>query len=110
MKSLIILQRMSRIHELELARQHQLHQTELIKRDEDARRLKVRALTLRDNNATLQENVSQKDSYYRQWVKQRDQLRAELDEAREMIRSHETRAKKQNVELTSLKVCHGVRT
>lgn len=110
MKSLMILQRMSRIHELELARQYQLHQTELIKRDEDARRLKVRALTLRDSNATLQDNVSQKDSYYRQWIKQRDQLRAELDEARDMIRSHEARAKKQNVEMTSLKVGYKART
>src|SRR5687767_10259939 len=95
---------MSRIHDLELARQRRLHQTELVKRDEDARRLKLKTVALRDDNAALKENLSQKDSYYRQWIKQRDQLRAELDEARDMIRSHETRAKKQNLEMTNLKV------
>lgn len=95
---------MARIHNLELARQQGLHQTELIKRDEAARRLKLRTLALKDSNATLKGNLSQKDSLQQQWIKQRDQLRAELDEAKEIIRSHETRARKQNVELTTLKV------
>ncbi|KAK0386692.1 hypothetical protein NLU13_6526 [Sarocladium strictum] len=95
--------RMSRIHDLELARQQRLHQTELIKRDEDARRLKLKTIALRDDNAALKDSLSQKESYYRQWIKQRDQLRAELDEARDMIRSHEARAKKQTLEMTSLR-------
>lgn len=95
---------MSRIHDLELTRQRRLHQTELVKRDEDARRLKLRAITLQDDNAALKENISKKESYHRQWIKQRDQLRAELDEARDMIRSHESRAKKQTLEASNLKV------
>jgi hypothetical protein len=95
----------SRIHDLELVRKRRLHQTELIKRDEDARKLKLKTLTLRDENAELKDNVSQKDYYYRQWIKKRDQLRAELDEARDIIRNNETRAKKQALEMTNLKVC-----
>jgi hypothetical protein len=100
-----LIQRVSRIHDLELTRQRRLHQTELIKRDEDARRLKLRAITLKDDNVTLKEHLTQKDSYQRQWIKQRDQLRTELNEAREMIRSHETRSRKQTLDVTALKVC-----
>ena len=93
-----------RIHELELTRQHRLHQTELIKRDEDARRLKLRTLTLRDENASLKDSLAHKDVHQRQWIKQRNQLRSELDDAKDLIRGHEARARKQTIELTTLKV------
>lgn len=98
------MQRKTRIHELELKRRDNIHKTDSIGRDEEARLLKLKLLALRDDNATLKDKILQKDARITALTKQGDQVRVELDEGKEAARAQETRMKKQGLELANLKV------
>ena len=97
-------QRLRRIHELDLNRQNTLHQVDLVNRDEEARRLKLRALTLRNENAILKDKISQKETRLLSIATQDDLVRTELADAQEQARTQEARLKKGNMEITNLKV------
>ncbi|KAJ4855483.1 uncharacterized protein T069G_11041 [Trichoderma breve] len=55
------------------------HKTDLISRDEDARRLQLRVLLLRDENTRLQDKCTAKDEEIKALSRDGDQLRVELD-------------------------------
>lgn len=95
---------MARIHELELLRQEALHKTDSITRDEEARLLQLRVLTMRDENASLQEKLGQRDFKISTLTRNTDQIRIDLDDSKQTIRSQEARLKKQDLDMTSLKV------
>lgn len=95
---------MAHIHNLGLKYQNGIHQTELVSRDEEARRLKLRVLSLRDENAMIKDKLLQKDARITSSSKQGDQVRAKLDDAKETARSQEARLKKQAMEINNLKV------
>lgn len=95
---------MARISDLSMAHQDNIHQIDLVNRDEEARRLKLRLLSLRDENALLKDKVSQRDSRLKLLVRQGDDVQAELEEARENAKLQDARLKKQTNELTALKV------
>lgn len=99
-----LFQRLARIHELELLRQDALHKTESITRDEEARLLQLRLLTMRDENASLREKLGQKDFKISTLIRDSDQIRIDLDDRRQIIRAQEARLKKQDVDRASLKV------
>ncbi|KAK9444529.1 Rossmann-fold NAD(P)(+)-binding protein [Metarhizium brunneum] len=96
-------ERLARIHELELLRQDALHKTESITRDEEARLLQLRLLTMRDENASLREKLGQKDFKISTLIRDSDQIRIDLDDRRQIIRAQEARLKKQDVDRASLK-------
>ncbi|KJK89758.1 hypothetical protein H633G_06375 [Metarhizium anisopliae BRIP 53284] len=96
-------ERLARIHELELLRQDALHKTESITRDEEARLLQLRLLTMRDENASLREKLGQKDFKISTLIRDSDQIRIDLDDSRQIIRAQEARLKKQDVDRASLK-------
>ncbi|KND88972.1 hypothetical protein TOPH_06383 [Tolypocladium ophioglossoides CBS 100239] len=96
-------ERKTRIHELELKRRDNIHKTDSISRDEEARLLKLKLLALRDDNATLKDKISQKDARINALTNQSDQVRVELDESKQAARAQETRMKKQDLELANLK-------
>ncbi|KAK0755551.1 hypothetical protein N5P37_011953, partial [Trichoderma harzianum] len=73
-------QRTTRLHALDLEYQQNRHKTDLISRDEDARRLQLRVLLLRDENARLQDKCAAKDEEIKDLSRDGDQLRVELDE------------------------------
>lgn len=73
-------QRTTRLHALDLEYQQNRHKTDLISRDEDARRLQLRVLLLRDENTRLQDKCAAKDEEIRALSRDGDQLRVELDE------------------------------
>ncbi|GJN86666.1 hypothetical protein PLIIFM63780_010247 [Purpureocillium lilacinum] len=95
-------ERTTRIHQLELRRRDNIHKTESIGRDEEARRLKVRALAMRDDTAALKEKITQKDAKIMALKKQSDAVRVELDDAKRAARAQEARLKKQDIELANL--------
>jgi len=101
---LTAMQRTTRIHQLELRRRDNIHKTESIGRDEEARRLKLRALATRDDTAALKEKITQKDAKIMALKKQSDAVRVELDDAKRAARAQETRLKKQDIELANLQV------
>ncbi|UNI15617.1 21S rRNA (uridine(2791)-2'-O)-methyltransferase [Purpureocillium takamizusanense] len=95
-------ERTTRIHQLELRRRDNIHKTESIGRDEEARLLKLRTLAMRDETAALKEKITQKDAKIMALKKQSDAVRVELDDAKRAARSQETRLKKQDIELANL--------
>lgn len=95
---------MARIHELELLRQEALHKTESITRDEEARLLQLRLLTMRDENADLRDKIGERDFKIRIMTRDTDLLRLELDGSKQTIRGQNTRLKKQDIDMASLKV------
>ncbi|ROV95723.1 hypothetical protein VMCG_07609 [Cytospora schulzeri] len=72
-------QRAEAIHQLDLKYRGAMHQTDLVLKDEEARRLKLRLLVIRDEADTLRDQLADKDNRIRQLSKQYDDLRAQLD-------------------------------
>jgi hypothetical protein len=96
--------RTSRIHELELKHRDGLNRIELIHRDEGTRRLKLKLIRLRDDNALLEDRLQQNDTTKRAIAKQHELTREELRTAQQSARSQEAKLKKQAEELKNLKV------
>ncbi|KAM5352161.1 hypothetical protein ACJ41O_004884 [Fusarium nematophilum] len=76
---------------------------DLTQRDEEARLLKLRLLTLRDENASLKDRLVQRDAHVEQLTKQSNDAHAELRETREQIKTQEMLVRKQDNELVALK-------
>ncbi|KAH7148966.1 FtsJ-like methyltransferase-domain-containing protein [Dactylonectria macrodidyma] len=94
---------MARISDLYMGHQDNIHNIDLVNKDEEARRLKLRLLSLRDENALLKDRVAQRDSRLNLFVRQGSEVQAELEEARENAKLQDARLKKQTNELTALK-------
>lgn len=94
------------IHNLELQHQHGKSQADLLIKDEDIRRLKLRILMLRDENIILRDEIAQNSESNSKMSAQREELRAELEAKIEVVRSQEKQLKKQEREFSNLKVCH----
>ncbi|KAL6854659.1 hypothetical protein J3F83DRAFT_754373 [Trichoderma novae-zelandiae] len=73
------IERTTRLHELDLQHQQNIHKTDLISRDEAARRLQLRLLLLQDEKAQLQDKCAAKDAEIKALSQDGDQLRVELD-------------------------------
>ncbi|KAI9167306.1 hypothetical protein HJFPF1_03432 [Paramyrothecium foliicola] len=95
---------MSQIHDLEMKYQRGVHQTEMVHRDEDARRYKLRALSLRDENATLKDGAVHHKSQISQLKKHASRLQAQLDEAVAASSAYDARIKSQTDENARLKL------
>ncbi|KAM0542020.1 hypothetical protein ACHAPJ_012995 [Fusarium lateritium] len=96
-------ERSARINELELKHQGSIHQMDLTGRDEEARLLKLRLLTLRDENASLKDRLVQRDALVKQLTKQGNDAHAELAETKEKLKVQEMQLRKQGNELEGLK-------
>ncbi|KPM44610.1 hypothetical protein AK830_g1943 [Neonectria ditissima] len=96
-------ERVARIGDLAMNHQENVHKIDLVNKDEDSRRLKLRVLSLRDENALLKDKVAQRDSRLSLLDRQGDNVLAELEEARENAKLQDARLKKQANELAALK-------
>ncbi|KAI0206719.1 hypothetical protein F4808DRAFT_405045 [Astrocystis sublimbata] len=96
-------QRIQLIHDLELKHQKNTHDTDILVKDEDVRRLRVRILLLRDENAALQDQVDLNDSANTKLASRCDSLNAELEAKVDMVRSQEEELRKQEREYISLR-------
>lgn len=97
-------QRVARINELELKHQGNVNQMELTGRDEEARLLKLRLLTLRDENASLKDRLVQRDALVKQLSKQSSDTQAELKTSKSKLKAQDTQIRKQSNALEDLKV------
>ncbi|EEU45365.1 uncharacterized protein NECHADRAFT_104389 [Fusarium vanettenii 77-13-4] len=95
-------ERIARINELELKHQGKSHQMDLTNRDEQARLLKLRLLTLRDENALLKDRLIQRDAMVKQLSKQKEDSHAERFENKKKIEDRDVRLMKQDKELAAL--------
>lgn len=95
---------MARLSDLSLNHQKNVHKIEMVNRDEETRRLKLRLLSLRDERASLKDKLAQKESRISLLAGQGDEVQTELEEAREKLRTQDVKFKKQSNELATLKV------
>ncbi|KAF5699781.1 hypothetical protein FGLOB1_11177 [Fusarium globosum] len=96
-------ERAARISDLELRHQENVHQIDLTGRDEEARLLKLRLLTLRDENSSLKDRLVQRDALVKQMTKKGKDVHVELAEAKEKLKAQEMQLRKQGNELEGLK-------
>lgn len=100
----LLKQRVARIHDLELKHRDGLNRAELIHRDEGTRRLKLKLISSRDDNALLEDRIRTSDIIKRQLTKQCERAREGLKKSQQAARAQEAKVKKQALELNSLKV------
>lgn len=77
---------------------------ELTNRDEQARLLKLRLLTLRDENALLKDRLIQRDAMVKQLSKHKEDAKAEEFENKKKMEDQDVRLMKQDKELAALQV------
>jgi hypothetical protein len=85
--------------------QQSCHQVELVAKDEEARRLKVSGLLLRDENSSLKDQILHKDDALKSLCNQSDNVRTQLESAKQECSKHEKLMQSQSREIANLKVC-----
>ncbi|KAI1272469.1 hypothetical protein F5Y07DRAFT_379822 [Xylaria sp. FL0933] len=96
-------QRTQLLHNLELQHQKNECNSEVLVKDEDIRRLRVRILLLRDENTALRDQVDLNNSTNTKLVSRCDNLSAQLEAKMAMVRSQEEQLRKQEREYLTLK-------
>ncbi|KAI2469470.1 hypothetical protein F4781DRAFT_394236 [Annulohypoxylon bovei var. microspora] len=91
------------LHDLELKHQINTSSTEILIKDEDVRRLRVRILMLRDENTSLRDQIAQNDDTSTKLVAQCNGLSAQIEAKMDVIRLQEKQLRKQEREYTTLK-------
>ncbi|RYO90845.1 hypothetical protein DL764_008383 [Monosporascus ibericus] len=91
------------LHNLEMKHQRNSSNTDLLVKDEDVRRLKLRILLLRDENTSLRDQIAQNDDVNTKLISQCDDLSAQIEAKMEVIRSQEQELRKQEREYKNLK-------
>ncbi|KAI1331825.1 hypothetical protein F5Y16DRAFT_244461 [Xylariaceae sp. FL0255] len=91
------------LHDLELKHQKNESDGHLLVKDEDARRLKLRILLLRDENVALRDQIELNSSTTSKLTTQCDTLNAQLEAQIEAARSQEKQLRKQEREYANLK-------
>ncbi|KAJ3561422.1 hypothetical protein NPX13_g8953 [Xylaria arbuscula] len=79
------------------------HNSDVLVKDEDIRRLRVRILLLRDENTALRDQVDLNNSKNVTLASQCDNLTAQIEEKIAMVRSQEEQLRKQEREFLNLK-------
>ncbi|KAL2264976.1 hypothetical protein VTJ83DRAFT_7486 [Remersonia thermophila] len=91
------------IQELDEQYRRAAHEIDLVIRDEETRRSKVRTLVFRDDASSLKDQLAQRDLRVRELVEQVDAIRAQLDDAHEKSRRQEKLVQSQAREIGNLK-------
>ncbi|KAI0108380.1 hypothetical protein F4814DRAFT_55862 [Daldinia grandis] len=96
-------ERREQLHDLELKHQINNGNAELLVKDEDVRRLRVRILVLRDENTALRDQIAHNNDTNTKLSAQCDDLSAEIKAKMDVIRSQEKQLRKQEREYSNLK-------
>lgn len=92
------------MHNLDMKYQQAIHECDLVVRTEEARRLKVRSMVLRDETSGAKDQLAQKDLRVKELVEQIEDVRSQLDSAHEKSRRQDNLMQSQAREITNLKV------
>ncbi|KAI0972361.1 hypothetical protein F4678DRAFT_58915 [Xylaria arbuscula] len=96
-------QRTQQLHDLELQHQKNECGSDILVKDEDIRRLRVRILLLRDENTALRDQVDLNSSTNAKLASRCDNLSLQIEAKIAMVRSQEEQLRKQEREFSSLK-------
>lgn len=99
-------QRLEILHELEMRHQSNASSSDLLVKDEDVRRLKLRILMLRDENNSLRDQIAQNTDAGTKLAAKCDDLSAQLRAKIEVVRLQEKQLRKQEREFSQLQVSH----
>ncbi|KAK3395272.1 FtsJ-like methyltransferase-domain-containing protein [Podospora didyma] len=91
------------VHNSDMKYHRTRHQTELLIKEEEARRLTLRGLLLRDDNASLKGQIAQKIAQIKDLADQGNDVRIQLDSLQQKCRRQETLMQTQSREITQLK-------
>ncbi|KAI8625686.1 hypothetical protein F5Y19DRAFT_466896 [Xylariaceae sp. FL1651] len=91
------------LHDLELKHQKNASESDLLVKDEDVRRLRLRILLLRDENTSLRDQVELNNSTNAKLAARCDNLGAQITAKMEIVRSQEEQLRKHEREYSSLK-------
>lgn len=92
------------IHVLDLKYHGIRHQTDLVVKDEEARRLKLRIVVLKDEVATLRDDLADKDHKIHTLSQQQDGIRAELERVNQTCATQESQLRLQARQYSELQV------
>ena len=81
-----------------------MHQTDLIVKDEEARRLKLRVIVLRDEVAVLRDQLAEKDDRISNLSQQYDDIRAQLGRMNQTCQDQADQLRLQARQQSDLKV------
>lgn len=98
------MQRLSKTQCLEMAYQENLRNTDMIIKDESARRLRLRILMLENENDELHEQLALGDDRNDLLEQSAEELRVQLSNTEEDLRRQEADLRVQAKELSNLKV------
>ena len=96
-----VLQRIDTIHRLDLQHQDEVHQSAMIARDEEERKLRLRIIMLKDDKAILGDQLAESNNRIKSISQECDGLRAELKLSRS---GTQTQVRAQTREMAKLKV------
>lgn len=88
--------------------QEATHKTKMVLRDEEARRLKLQTLLLKDDNAVIREELSRKDKWIGELGGKLSYTQDKLQLSMDLARAQEKQVLSQARELANLKVCLAV--
>ncbi|KAK8124569.1 ribosomal RNA large subunit methyltransferase J [Apiospora kogelbergensis] len=91
-----------KLHELEMRHQSDSSQSDLLIKDEDVRRLKLRILMLRDENSLLRDQIAHNTDAGAKLAAKCDDLSAQLRAKIEVVRLQEKQLRKQEREFSQL--------
>lgn len=95
---------MEAIHALDLKYHGVLHQSDLVVKDEEARRLKLRVVVLKDEVANLRDQLADKDNKIYNLSQQHDGIRAELERVNQTCITQESQLRLQARQHAELQV------
>ncbi|KAK1674827.1 hypothetical protein BDP55DRAFT_583979 [Colletotrichum godetiae] len=96
-------ERAAAAHELEMKHQQHIHKAQLIVKEEDTRRQKVTKQVLLDENATLREQLAEREAQINQLSDKFDQTRSDLESLQATNRDQDTQLKAQKREFGHIK-------
>lgn len=92
------------MHNFDIKYQQAIHECDLVVKAEEARRLKVRSMVLRDETSGVKDQLAQRDLRVKELVEQIEDIRSQLDSAQEKSRRQDNLTQSQAREITNLKV------
>jgi len=98
------MQRAELLHEVDMKYRQTSHKTELLIKDEETRRMKLRSMVLADETVSLKEQMSSRSARIKALMEQADDARAQLQSSQEKCRRQEKLMQTQSREIANLKV------
>ncbi|KAL2132369.1 hypothetical protein VTI74DRAFT_3910 [Chaetomium olivicolor] len=91
------------LHDLDMTYRRTIHECDVLIKDEEARRMKLCSMLLRDEVSSLKYQLAQKDTRIKELVEQVDDVRHQLESAHEKSRRQDKLVQSQSREIANLK-------